>query len=80
MLNGIAPGLATHSAEYSYFFGFPPDFDRHGTGPTVVDVEAHIRLSRGVVDILVYFTYTGNPNATPTPLELSNPEAVMKFY
>lgn len=51
-----------HSAEYSYFFGFPPDFDRYGTGPTVVDVPSHLKLSRGIVDMFVSYIATGDPN------------------
>lgn len=62
VLDGNAPGFATHSAEYSYFFGFPPDFDRGGTGPTVVNSTSHRSLSRGIVDMFVSFIATGDPN------------------
>lgn len=62
--DGGAPGFATHSAEYSYFFGFPPDYDRHGTGPSVVNTTSHLALSRGIVDAFIAFIATGNPNAS----------------
>ena len=39
-----APGFASHSAEYSHFFGFPPDYDRYGSGPSVVNTTSHLAL------------------------------------
>ena len=61
-MNAIAPGFATHSSEYAYFFGFPPDYNLSNFNPTVPNVTSHLALSRGIVDKLVAYIATGDPN------------------
>ncbi|KAF6834067.1 para-nitrobenzyl esterase [Colletotrichum plurivorum] len=65
--NAIAPGFATHSAEYAYFFNFPPENDMLGLNPPVRNVSSHLRLSRDVSDKLIAFIATGDPNSFSVP-------------
>ena len=61
-MNSIAPGFASHLAEYAYFFGFPSDYDTGNMNPTVPNVTSHLALSRGIVDKLIAYIATGDPN------------------
>ncbi|GKT40877.1 lipase 5 [Colletotrichum spaethianum] len=65
--NVLAPGFATHSAEYSYFFNFPPEYDMHGLNPPVRNVSSHLTLSRNIVDKFIAYIATGNPNSFSVP-------------
>ncbi|KAH8172559.1 carboxylesterase family protein [Sarocladium implicatum] len=67
VLNGITPGFATHSSEYAYFFGFPPNYNLNNLNPTVPNVTSHLALSRGIVDKLVAYIATGDPNKAKVP-------------
>ncbi|KAM0328174.1 hypothetical protein ACHAQA_005581 [Verticillium albo-atrum] len=58
----LPPGFATHSGEYTYFFNFPPEYNMYERNPPVVNVTSHLRLSRGIVDKLVSYIATGDPN------------------
>ena len=60
--NALAPGFATHSAEYTYFFGFPPEYDMLNMNPSVVNISSHLNLSRGIVAGLSSFITSSNPN------------------
>lgn len=63
VLNGIAPGFATHSAKYAYFFGFPTDYNMFNMNPTVPNITSHLALSSGIVKKLVAYIASGDPNA-----------------
>lgn len=58
----MAPGFATHASEYTYFFGFPSYYNMYERNSPVVNVSSHLRLSRGIVDKLVSYIATGDPN------------------
>ncbi|GKT58559.1 triacylglycerol lipase [Colletotrichum tofieldiae] len=65
--NALAPGFSTHSAEYAYFFNFPPGYYMHGLNPPVRNVSSHLTLSRNIVDKFIAYVATGNPNSFPVP-------------
>ncbi|WYZ38622.1 hypothetical protein EsH8_III_000536 [Colletotrichum jinshuiense] len=65
--NAIAPGFAVHSAEYTYFFNLPPEYDMLGQNPPVRNVSSHLTLSRNIVDKLIAYVATGDPNSFPVP-------------
>jgi hypothetical protein len=59
----VRPGFSTHSAEYTYFFRLPPDYDMLNFNPSVVNVSSHLELSHGIADKLIAFISTGDPNS-----------------
>ncbi|KAI9148427.1 Carboxylic ester hydrolase [Paramyrothecium foliicola] len=65
--NSLAPGFATHSAEYTYFFGFPPEYDMLGLNPPVVNISSHLALSKGIGSTFSSFIASGNPNTYKVP-------------
>ncbi|PNH42501.1 hypothetical protein VD0004_g4825 [Verticillium dahliae] len=80
----LAPGFATHASEYTYFFGFPPDYNMYERNSPVVNVSSHLRLSRGLVDKLVSYIATGDPNTKKvdfmpkwTPYNVDSPKNML---
>ncbi|KAH6689775.1 lipase [Plectosphaerella plurivora] len=63
----LVPGFTTHSAEYTYFFNFPPEYDMFDMNPPVRNISSHLQLSRGIVDKFVSFIATGDPNTFKVP-------------
>ncbi|KAF3358612.1 Phosphatidylinositol 3-kinase tor2 [Verticillium dahliae VDG1] len=58
----LTPGFTAHSTEYTYFFNLPPGYNMYGMNPQVVNISSHLELSRGIVDKLVSYIATGDPN------------------
>ncbi|KAL0943725.1 para-nitrobenzyl esterase [Colletotrichum truncatum] len=72
--NAIAPGFATHSAEYAYFFNFPPEYNMLGLNPAVRNVSSHLTLSRNIADKFISYIATGDPNSISLPTVPDWPE------
>jgi hypothetical protein len=60
--NALKPGFSTHSTEIAYFFDLPSDYDMLNMNPTVVDLDSHHRLAKGITAGISSFISTGDPN------------------
>jgi hypothetical protein len=61
--NAIKPGFAAHSAEYTYFFRLPRDYEMFGLNPLVANSNSHLELSHAIAAKLISYIYTGDPNS-----------------
>lgn len=61
--NAIQPGFSTHSAEYTYFFRLPQEYDMLGRNPPVANSSSHLALSHAIAAKLILYIYTGDPNS-----------------
>jgi carboxylesterase type B len=59
----VKPGFAGHGSDYSYWFGWPKEYELYGNNPQIGPGIWHEALQRVMTAALISYISTGSPNA-----------------
>ncbi|KAK0657810.1 Alpha/Beta hydrolase protein [Cercophora newfieldiana] len=80
----VKPGFSGHGSDYSYWFGWPREYELYGNNPPIANGSSHEALQKAMTTRLISYISTGNPNSIKVkevpewpPYSIKNPSNIV---